>query len=62
MIRERIQELERVYGSLRSAAAALQIDPAYLLRLREGRKTNPSDAVLDKLGLKKVVTYAPKHR
>lgn len=56
-LRERIKELERQHGSLRAAARVLQIDAAYLLRLRDGEKTNPSATVLRKLKLKKVTHY-----
>lgn len=56
-IREHILELETQHGGLRATARVLRCDAAYLLRLREGEKTNPSDALLRKLGLKKVVTY-----
>lgn len=47
------------HGGLRAAARAIQINYAYLSRLRSGEKTNPTAATLRKLGLKKVVTYAP---
>ena len=56
-LRERIIELEKRHGSLRAAARVLQIDPAYLLRLRDGEKTNPSATTLRKLGLKKGIVY-----
>ena len=46
------------HGGFRPAARALRIDPAYLLRLRSGKKVNPSDAVLRKLGLRKHTTIA----
>jgi AraC-like DNA-binding protein len=58
-LRDRIIELERQHGSLRAAARVLQIDPAYLLRLRDGQKTNPGATVLRKLKLKKVVAIVP---
>ena len=57
-LRDRIIELERQHGSLRAAARVLQIDPAYLLRLRDGQKTNPGATVLRRLKLKKVVAIA----
>ena len=53
----RIRELETQHGGLRAAARVLDCDAAYLLRLRDGEKCNPSAAMLRKLGLKKVVTY-----
>ena len=57
MLRERILELEDRHGGLRAAARAIGIDQAYLARLRDGEKINPSDKTLKKLKLKKVVTY-----
>ena len=53
----RIAVLETEHGGLRAAARVIGCDPAYLLRLRDGEKSNPSDAMLKKLGLKKMVTY-----
>jgi hypothetical protein len=53
----RIRELEAKHGGLRAAGMALNCDAAYLLRLRDGEKRNPSADMLRKLGLKKVVTY-----
>lgn len=44
-------------GGVRRAARAVNIDPAYLLRLRDGDKLNPSAATLRKLGLRKVISY-----
>ena len=54
---ERVIVLECLHGGLRAAARAIGIDAGYLKRLRDGEKTNPSDATLAKLGLKKEVTY-----
>lgn len=51
-----IEEWECLYG-LRGAARKLRVDPGYLSRLRSGAKTNPDDALLKKLGLRRVVTY-----
>lgn len=50
------------YGSLRQAAELMCIDPAYLSRLAGGSKTNPSDEVLEKLGLERRVVYTRKVR
>lgn len=58
----RIRELETQHGGLRAAARVLNCDAAYLLRLRDGEKRNPSAAMLRKLGLKKVVTYVRAKR
>lgn len=57
MLVKRIQQLEKQHGSLRAAARVLQVDPAYLKRLRDGEKDNPSDALLKKLRLRKVIKY-----
>lgn len=50
------------HGGLRAAARVLQCDPAYLSKLRSGKKNNPSDSLLKKLGLRRVVTvtYLPR--
>lgn len=51
IIRVRVKELVGVYGSVRRAGRALNIDAAYLHRLMTGEKVNPSKVVLKKLGL-----------
>lgn len=56
-LKERILQLEKQHGGLRPLARALDIDVSYLSRLKAGSKTNPTDAMLGKLGLVKVVTY-----
>jgi len=45
------------HGSVRAAARVLGIDHAYLYRLKVGEKTDPSDALLKKLKLRRVVSY-----
>lgn len=56
----RIAELEQNCGGLRAAARHVGIDVAYLWRLKHGRKNNPSDAVLIKLGLARLpAAYKP---
>ena len=50
-IKIRIEALVTKHGSYRAAGEAVGIDHAYLQRLWEGEKTNPSEAVLQKLGL-----------
>lgn len=54
---DRIEQLIKQHGSLRAAGRVIKVDSAYLLRLHAGTKTEPSAAVLRKLGLKRVVTY-----
>jgi hypothetical protein len=56
-LQEVIEELSYVHGSLRAAARVLKIDPAYLLRLRDGSKVNPSAIVLRRLGVRKEIIY-----
>lgn len=56
-VNKRITELVEQHGSLRAAAVALGCDPGYLSRLSHGEKTEPSDDLLRRLGLRRVVTY-----
>lgn len=53
----RIHELAVRHGSLRAAARVMKIDPGYLSRLSSGEKKEPSQSVLRRLGLRRVVTY-----
>lgn len=54
---KRITELVDQHGSLRAAAAVLGCDPGYLSRLSHGEKTEPRDALVRRMGLRRVVTY-----
>ncbi len=56
-IKERIDFLISVYGSMREVAREFDIDCGYLSRLHSGEKFNPSDDVLEKLDLERVVTF-----
>jgi len=56
-IKERLEELEQKWGGSNSAALKSCIDQAYWSRLKSGKRTNPSDLVLAKLGLVKVIMY-----
>jgi hypothetical protein len=56
-LQQRIEELALQHGSLRAAARVLQVDHAYLWRLARGDKAEPSEALLRKLGLRRVVSY-----
>lgn len=51
-----IDKLIEKHGGLRPTARALQIDPSYLLRLKRNERS-PSEKILKKLGLKKVIGY-----
>lgn len=59
VLRIRVEYLIAVHGSVRAASKALDIEASYLHRLSTGEKTSPSDRVLIKLGLRRVVTYEP---
>ncbi len=56
LIRRRVRELAEQFGNIRQAAVHLEINPKYLYSLRNGHKANPGDAILKKLGLRRV-TY-----
>jgi hypothetical protein len=45
------------HGSLRAAARVMRVSAPYLCRFRHGQKRNPSDALLRKLGLRRVIEY-----
>lgn len=52
-----IADLVARHGSLRKAGRVVGLTGQYLYRLQTGEKTNPSAAVLKKLGLRRVVSY-----
>lgn len=56
-IQNRINELVRVYGTLRNVAKVTGINPGNLSRLRSGKQTNIDDITVKALGLKKIVRY-----
>ena len=45
------------HGGIRPLARAAGLDASYVLRLRTGEKSEPSDETLAALGLTKVVAY-----
>lgn len=57
LLRQVIESRIKKHGGIRPAARALKMDPAYLLRLMTGEKTNPGRVTLAKLGLFRVETY-----
>lgn len=57
MLRKRVHEAIDLYGSVRAAAGQLGIDYTYLYRLSTGEREDPSDEMLKKLGLKRVITF-----
>jgi len=56
LLQERIDNLIIKHGSYRKAAKAVDIDWAYLKRMKDGSMINPSHSVCEKLGLKKTVS------
>ena len=54
---DRVQQLIDQNDTAHDAATALDISPSYFSRLATGEKTNPSDGILRKLGLRKIVLY-----
>jgi len=57
-IQSAVEALVKHYGSYRAVEEAIGVNYAYLSRLRTGKRTNPSDDVLKKIGLVKSVTYS----
>ena len=59
LIRTRAKELMGQHGGVRAGARVLQIDPGYFSRLISGDKTNPSDKLLKRMGVRRIktVTY-----
>jgi hypothetical protein len=56
LIKRTVKSLIKKFGNCRQAALKLGIHPKYMYSLRDGDKVNPGDAVLRKLGLRRV-TY-----
>lgn len=59
-IKDRLRYFERKYEGANAAADFLKIDRAYWSRLKTGKKLNPSQEILDRLGLTRIVTYECK--
>ena len=55
-LQKRIDELIEAHGGLRAAATAVDIDPSYFLRMRDG-KSGGAPETLKKLGLRADVRY-----
>lgn len=60
-LQDRIAELIAQHGTLRAVSRELAIDVGYLSRLERGLKDEPSEEVLSKLGLRRVVRYERLH-
>lgn len=52
---DRIHELVCVHGSLRAVGRVLRVDAGYLSRLYHGKKSAPSESLLRRMGLRKIV-------
>ena len=53
----RIAELTAQHGTLRAAAAVINIDVGYLSRLASGEKVKPGKEFLRRMGLRAFTTY-----
>jgi len=62
VLQEVVEELVRRHGSVRAAARVLEIDHAYLYRLRTGEKNDPGEELLRKLKLRRIVTHERKEK
>lgn len=56
-IDQHIAQLVAKHGSLRKVGRVVGLTGQYLYRLQVGEKTNPSEAALRKLGLRRVISY-----
>ncbi len=52
-----VQAAVKKHGGVRATEAATGIDKSFISRLMNGKKTNPSDKTLEKLGLLAVPRY-----
>ena len=57
IVGQAVEQKIHQHGSLRAAARVMRVSAPYLCRFRHGQKRNPSDALLRKLGLRRVVEY-----
>lgn len=57
LLQNRALELIEAHGSVRAAAAEIEVDYTYLYRLSRGERKDPSDEVLRKLRLRRIVSY-----
>jgi hypothetical protein len=56
LIRRKIREQIKKFGNVHAASKRLGINPKYMYSMNRGEKVNPGDAILRKLGLRRV-TY-----
>jgi hypothetical protein len=56
-LQDRVRQLVELHGGLRAAELFTDLDAGYLRRLLDGEKINPKKYVLDRLGVRRVITY-----
>ncbi len=54
LIRRHLIALIKRFGNARQAALRIGINPKYMYSLLDGRKNNPGDAILLKIGLRRI--------
>ena len=59
-LEEHLTQLEEKYGTIQNAAEHFGLTPSYWYKLRIGDKRNPSQKILDKLGLHEIRIYKLK--
>lgn len=59
-LQKRLRDLARIHGGYRALGRLYGVDHAYLCKLRRGEKNNPSDELLAKLNLRRIVTITYK--
>lgn len=57
VLQQRAAELIADHGSTRAAGRAVKLNHAYLYRLSTGEATEPTESVLRKLQLRRIVSY-----
>jgi len=57
VLQDRVHELVAWHGGYAAAARVLKIDKGYLHRLASGAKVRPSDKLLRRMGLRRVVAF-----
>lgn len=57
LLQERVRDLVTEHGGLRGAARYIGCDVAYVSRMLDGTRPNPGAPYLEKLGLRKILTW-----
>lgn len=56
-LQQAIEVVIKKHGGLRKAAQSTKTDVGYLCNMRKGRKTNPDDIHLERMGIERIVIY-----